>query len=267
MAQSSGSLHDVVVTALGIKKEKRAVGYSVSEVKGGSLTEVRNNSFVSGLEGRVAGVNVSGVAAGPNGASNVIIRGITSLTGNSQPLYILNGIPLVNNNYAQTDAQSGYGGRDGGDGIGDINPDDIENVSILKGAAATALYGYRGANGVIIITTKKGRAGQGLGVEVNSNYVLEDVIDETDFQTTYGQGYNGAKPINADDALGSMESSWGAVLDGSSTPQFDGVSRPYSNVAKGNMKRFYKEGQASTNTISLSKGFGEDGTHVFLQAI
>jgi TonB-linked SusC/RagA family outer membrane protein len=203
------------------------------------------------------------VGAGPNSASNVVIRGITSMTGNNQPLYVLNGIPLVNNNYATTDVGGGYGGKDGGDGIGDINPDDIENISILKGAAATALYGYRGSNGVILITTKKGRTGEGLGVEINSNFVTQNVIDETDFQTMYGQGYGNFKPINGDDALGSMESSWGALLDGSLTPQFDGVSRPYSAVAKGNMARFYKQGQSATNTISFSKGFGDDGATRF----
>ena len=162
------------------------------------------------------------------------------MTGNNQPLYVLNGIPLVNNNYATTDVQSGYGGKDGGDGIGDINADDIETISVLKGAAATALYGYRGANGVVLITTKKGKRYQGIGIEINSNYVLENVIDETDFQKVYGQGYNGAKPINADDALGSMESSWGASLDGSSVTQFDGVSRPYSAVCKRQSCRFYR---------------------------
>ncbi len=158
LSATSGALHDVVVTALGITRQRRALGYSVSEVKGGSITEARDNSFVNSLEGRVAGVNVSGVGAGPNSASNVVIRGITSMTGNNQPLYVLNGIPLVNNNYATTDVSTGYGGKDGGDGIGDINPDDIETISILKGAAATALYGYRGANGVVLITTKKGKA-------------------------------------------------------------------------------------------------------------
>lgn len=263
LSSAAGALHDVVVTALGIKKERRAVGYSVTEVKGSTLTEARENSFVNGLEGKIAGVNVSGVGAGPNSASNVIIRGITSMTGNNQPLYVLNGIPLVNNNYSTTDVQGGYGGKDGGDGISDINPDDIENISVLKGAAATALYGYRGSNGVILITTKKAKAGQGLGVEINSNYVLENVIDETDFQTVYGQGYNGAKPINTDDALGSMESSWGALLDGSLTPQFDGVSRPYSEAAKGNMKRFYKQGQVATNSIAFSKSFGDAGSTRF----
>jgi TonB-linked SusC/RagA family outer membrane protein len=259
MSQTSGTLHDVMVTALGITKAKRSVGYSVTEVKGNTITEARENSFVNSLEGRVAGVNVSGVGAGPNSASNVIIRGITSMTGSNQPLYVLDGIPLINNNYATTDVQTGYGGKDGGDGIGDINPDDIETISVLKGAAATALYGYRGANGVILITTKKGKSGNGIGIELNSNYVLENVIDETDFQQVYGQGYNGAKPVSADDALGSMESSWGAALDGSLTPQFDGVSRPYSAVAKGNLSRFYQTGQTATNTISFSKNFGDAG--------
>ncbi|HVW13684.1 MAG TPA: SusC/RagA family TonB-linked outer membrane protein [Mucilaginibacter sp.] len=254
---SSSELKEVVVTALGISKERRAIGYSVTEVKGSTLTEARENTFVNGLEGKVAGVNVSSVNAGPNSASNVVIRGITSMTGNNQPLYVVNGIPLVNNNYATTDVNTGYGGKDGGDGIGDINPDDIETISVLKGAAATALYGYRGANGVILITTKKGKAGEGLGVEINSNFVGQHVIDETDFQTVYGQGNNGAKPINAADALGSMESSWGAKMDGSEVYQFDGVKRPYREAAKGNLARFYTDGAEYTNTVSFSKGFSD----------
>lgn len=256
-------LKDVVVTALNVSKEKRAVGYSVSEVKGASITEARSNSFVNSLEGRVAGVNVSGVATGPNGATNVVIRGITSMTGNNQPLYVLNGVPLVNNNYATTDVQGGYGGKDGGDGIGDINPDDIENISILKGAAATALYGYRGSNGVVLITTKKGKSGDGLGVEINSNYVRETVIDYTDFQTVYGQGYNGAKPVSAIDALGSMESSWGAKMDGTKVYQFDGKKRAYSEAAKGNLGRFYQSGGNFTNSVAFSKGFGDAGATRF----
>jgi len=263
LEESTELLHDVVVTALNIPKEKRAVGYSVSQVQGASLTVNRDNSFVNGLEGRVAGVNVSGVATGPNGATNVIIRGITSMTGNNQPLYVVNGIPLVNNNYATTDVQGGYGGKDGGDGIGDINPDDIENISILKGAAATALYGYRGSNGVVLITTKKGKKEEGLGIELNTNFAWEQVLDETDFQTQYGQGYNEAKPVSAGDALGSMESSWGAHFDGKDAFQFDGVERPYEEAAKGNLSRFYKTGGDVTNTLSFSKGFGDDGNTRF----
>lgn len=256
LEQAEGQLNEVVVTALGVTKEKKALGYSVSEIKGSSITEARENSFVNSLEGRVAGVNVSGVASGPNGASNVIIRGISSMTGNNQPLYVLDGVPLVNNNYQAT-GNDGYGGKDGGDGIGDINPDDIENISILKGAAATALYGYRGANGVVLITTKRGKAGEGLGVEVNSNFVREDVIDETNFQNIYGQGYNEAAPVSAADALGSMESNWGAKLNGQEAYQFDGVKRPYSAVADGNLSRFYRPGGDFTNTVAFSKGFSD----------
>ncbi len=262
MQPSEDQLKEVVGTALGQTREKRALGYSISDVKGSSITEARENSFVNSLEGRVAGVNVSGVASGPNGSTNVIIRGITSLTGNNQPLYILNGIPLVNNNYQQT-GNDGYGGKDGGDGIGDINPDDIESMSILKGASATALYGYRGANGVVLITTKKGKSGDGLGVEINTNFVREDVIDETDFQNVYGQGYNQAAPISGADALGSMESNWGAKLNGAETYQFDGVKRPYSAEADGNLSRFYRAGGDLTNTVSFSKGFGDDGATRF----
>ncbi len=262
LEQAAEQLKDVVVTALNVNKQERSIGYSLTTVKGASITEARENSFVNSLEGRVAGVNVSGVASGPNGSTNVIIRGITSLTGNNQPLYVLNGIPLVNNSYQAT-GNDGYGGKDGGDGIGDINPDDIETMSILKGAAATALYGYRGANGVVLITTKKGKSGDGLGVEINSNYVRENVIDETDFQNEYGQGYNQAAPVSAADALGSMESNWGAKLNGKETYQFDGVKRPYSAVAQGNLSRFYRAGGNFTNTASFSKGFGDDGATRF----
>jgi TonB-dependent SusC/RagA subfamily outer membrane receptor len=260
---SQEQLRDVVVTALNIPKEERSIGYSETQIKGATLTEARENSFMNGLEGEVAGVNVSPVATGPNGATNVVIRGITSLTGSSQPLYVLNGIPMVNNNYNTTDVVGGYGGKDGGDGIGDINPDDIATISILKGAAATALYGYRGANGVVLITTKRGTGGDGVGIEFNSNFVWEQVIDNTNFQTEYGQGYNGVKPVSGADALGSMESSWGAPLDGSEVYQFDGVKRPYAEAAKGNLARFYQTGGNATNTVAFSKDFGDDNATRF----
>jgi TonB-linked SusC/RagA family outer membrane protein len=257
MELNGRQMNEVVVTALGIRKERRALGYSVTEVSGASLTQARENNVVNGLEGKVAGVNVSGVATGPGGSANVVIRGISSITGSSQPLYVVDGIPLTNTTHIFTD-RDGYGGTDGGDGIGSINPDDIETISILKGAAASALYGYRGSKGVILITTKSGKRGKGIGVDFNSNYVLERVIDNTDFQTTYGQGYAGLKPTSGADALSSGLSSWGAKLDGSSTPQFDGVSRPYSAV-KGNIHHFYRDGGNATNTIAFSKGFGDEG--------
>jgi len=262
LAQSAGQLNDVVVTALGIKRERRALGYSVTEVKGATLTEARETNFVNGLEGKVAGVNVSNVATGPGGSSNVVIRGISDITGSNQPLYVIDGIPMQNSTYSQTDVGGGYGGADGGDGTININPDDIETISILKGAAASALYGYRGSKGVILITTKSGKNAKGSGVELNSNYVLQNVIDNTDWQKQYGQGSDGIRATNGSDAFEFGLSSWGPKLDGSKVFQFDGVERPYSAVS-GNMGRFYKAGYAATNTISFSKSLGDDGSMRF----
>jgi TonB-linked SusC/RagA family outer membrane protein len=249
----------VVVTALGIKREKRSLGYSVTTVAGSSLTEARETNFVNGLEGKVAGVNVSNVATGPGGSANVVIRGVSDITGSNQPLYVIDGIPMQNGTYRQTDIGGGYGGADGGDGTININPDDIETISVLKGAAATALYGYRGSKGVVLITTKSGKSAKGSGVEINSNYVIQNVIDNTDWQKTYGQGSIGIKPVDGSDAFETGLSSWGAKLDGSMVFQFDGVQRPYSAVS-GNMKRFYKNGNAATNTVSFNKNLGDDGS-------
>ena len=256
---STEELKDVVVTALGIKREKRSLGYSVTTVSGSSLTEARETNFVNGLEGKVAGVNVSNVATGPGGSANVVIRGISDITGSNQPLYVIDGIPMQNSTYRQTDVGGGYGGADGGDGTININPDDIETISVLKGASATALYGYRGSKGVILIATKSGKNAKGAGVELNSNYVVQNVIDNTDWQKTYGQGSAGNKPMSGSEAFETGLSSWGAKLDGSSVFQFDGVQRPYSAVS-GNIGRFYKNGGAATNTLSFSKSLGDDGS-------
>ena len=255
---SVGQLKDVVVTALGIKRERRALGYSVTEVKGATLTEARETNFVNSLEGRVAGVNVSTVATGP-GSSNVVIRGISDITGSNQPLYVIDGIPMQNNTYSQTDVGGGYGGADGGDGTINVNPDDVESISILKGSAASALYGYRGSKGVILITTKSGKNAKGAGVELNSNFVTQNVIDNTDWQKIYGQGSQCIKPVSGDDAFEMGLSSWGPKLDGTPVYQFDGVKRPYSLVS-GNLGRFYKNGNAATNTVSFSKNLGDDGS-------
>lgn len=266
LQQSTGQLKEVVVTALGIKRERRALGYSVTEVKGSTLTEARETNFVNDLEGKIAGVNVSNVATGPAGSSNVVIRGISDLTGSNQPLYVVDGIPMTNTTYAQTDVGGGYGGADGGDGTININPDDIETITVLKGSAASALYGYRGSKGVILITTKSGKNARGSGVELNSNYVGQSVIDNTDWQKTYGQGSDGVKPVSGTDAFEMGLSAWGPKLDGSKVYQFDGVQRAYSLVT-GNMSRFYKAGFAATNTVSFSKNLNDDGACDFRQAI
>lgn len=243
-------LDEVVVTAFGIEKSKKALGYSVSQVDGDQFTESRAVNLGSSLTGKVAGVNVSAPSSGVAGSTRIQIRGGSSLTGEDQPLYVINGVPIDNT----TSGSAGlWGGNDGGDGLSAINPDDIESVSVLKGNAAAALYGFRGANGVILITTKSGKAREGVGVEFNSNFTLNMVDDQTEFQNEYGHGNNGLKPTNQASALENGQNSWGARLDGSNVVQFDGVERPYSDQGQG-LKDFYNTGHTWTNTIALSGG-------------
>ncbi|WP_215224039.1 SusC/RagA family TonB-linked outer membrane protein [Echinicola shivajiensis] len=250
LGQSEQDLKEVVVTALGIERDKEALGYSVSELEGKGFTEARETNVANGLAGKVAGVNVSNVASGPAGSSRVIIRGNTSLTQNNQPLYVIDGIPIDNSNLGSAGM---WGGRDQGDGIGNINPDDIENMTILKGNTAAALYGSRASNGVILITTKSGSSKQGLQLEVNSNFVVDKAINRLDTQREYGHGLNGQKPTTLAEALAGGDTAWGAKLDGSPVIQFDGVERPYS-YSGDNFDRFYETGHTFTNTIALSGG-------------
>lgn len=248
--EDSNQLSEVVVTALGIKKERKALGYSVSEVKGEELTQARENNIMNSLVGKVAGLNVSSVAGGVGASTNVNIRGISSISQTNQPLYVVNGIPMENNpNSAVGDQFDNV--ADLGDAIGNINPDDIETISVLKGAAASALYGSRGKAGVILITTKSGK---GNSIEFNSNYVLETVIDATNWQTVYGQGATGIKPDTKAAAFQAGQSSWGAKLDGSNVIQFDGVLRPYSSKPD-NIRNFYRTGATATNTVAFNRSF------------
>ena len=243
-------IDEVVVTALGIKRERKSLGYSVTELKGESLTQARDVNVLNSLVGKVAGLNVNSIAGGPGASSNVIIRGISSLTQTNQPLYVINGIPVENQPNGPAGGQYDNA-PDLGDAISNINPDDIENISVLKGAAASALYGYRAKAGVILITTKSGR---GNGIEFNSNYVAERVMDPTHWQYVYGQGQNNIKPATALVAFQSGQSSWGGKLDGSPVVQFDGVTRPYVAQRK-NVENFYRTGGTFTNTLAFNKSF------------
>ena len=190
LAISASKLDEVVVTALGISRDKKSVGYAIQEVGGAEVNKVKDANFMSSLSGKVAGVNIrqSGTMGG---SANVVIRGYKSLTGNNQALFVVDGIPISNQITNSGNQQTGRGGYDYGNAAMDINPEDIDKVSVLKGAAATALYGARAANGVILITTKKGTKRNGLGVSVTSGYTVGSVNPDTyvRYQNRYGAGY------------------------------------------------------------------------------
>ncbi len=244
------TLDEVVVTALGIKREKKALTYAVSEVGGEKLTQAREINVGNALAGRVAGVTSSGTSGGPGSSSRIVIRGNGSLNGENQPLYVVNGMPITNNNQGSAGT---FGGIDRGDGLASINPDDIESISVLKGGTAAALYGARAANGVILITTKSGKAQKGIGVEYNTNFTFQQAINLTDWQYEYGSGSLGAAPTTQAQAISSGRMSWGARLDGSPVIQPDGQTRPYS-AQKNNFKNFYQTGTNFVNTLALTGG-------------
>ncbi|MFT4698441.1 MAG: TonB-linked SusC/RagA family outer membrane protein [Flavobacteriaceae bacterium] len=273
------ALDEVVVTALGIKREAKALGYSLTKVDGDDLSTVKTGSAINSLQGRVAGVNISTSSSGAAGSSRVIIRGASSLTGNNQPLYVVDGIPIINNTNGSVVGPTNDGTGDGGDDISTINPDDIESISVLKGSSAAALYGSLASNGVIMITTKSGKGQQGFGIEYSSSYTFDKInTNLQDIQTTYGQGSNSLKPgyeydsggnpveisDQADaisDAFVSTLQSWGAPLDGSLVYNWDGVKRPYSYTGN-NLDKFYETGTTAVNSLALSKG-GDDYNYRF----
>lgn len=258
LVEDTKQLTEVVVTALGIKRERRALGYSVTQIAGETLTQARENNIANSLVGRVPGLDISSTSGGAGSATSVTIRGVSSINQTSQPLYVINGVPMENKpvGIGNKNPSGNSGGQwdnapDLGDAIGNLNPDDIESISVLKGAAASALYGYRAKAGVILITTKSGK---GNNIEFNSNYVAEQVMDRTDWQYVYGQGANGVKPTDGPSAAQVGGSSWGAKLDGTMVPQFDGVSRPYV-AQRDNVKNFYRMGGSWTNTLAFNKSF------------
>jgi|WetSurMetagenome_2_1015567.scaffolds.fasta_scaffold17175_2 TonB-linked SusC/RagA family outer membrane protein len=250
LSEESLTLNEVVVTALGIKREKKALTYSVSEIGGEAFSKAIEINLGNALSGRVAGVTASGTTGGPAASSRVIIRGNGSLNGDNQPLYVVNGMPITNSNPGSAGT---YGGIDRGDGLSSINPDDIASISVLKGGTAAALYGSRAANGVILITTKSGRAQKGIGIQYNTSYTYDQVINLLDWQYEYGSGGGGIAPTTQTGAIAFGRTSWGAKLDGSQVIQPDGELRPYS-AQKNNVKNFYQSGSTFTNSIAFEGG-------------
>ncbi|MBC7923422.1 MAG: SusC/RagA family TonB-linked outer membrane protein [Ferruginibacter sp.] len=260
------TLSEVVVTALGIKREAKTLGYATATVAPEQITTNRTANFMNALQGKIAGVNITSLGTGPAGTSKVRIRGQSSFGGQNNPLIVLNGVPIDNTNFGINPGNLGSDGAtanrgtfnnsDGGDGLSSINPDDIESMTVLKGATAAALYGSRAKDGVIMINTKSRGSGQGIGVEWNSNFVVDTPLDFTDFQYEYGQGENGIRPTAANPTSGVW--SFGERFQpGMTQVLFGGVTVPYEPV-RNRIRNFYRDGSTWTNTVTLSAG-GERG--------
>lgn len=248
-ADSVHLLKEVVITALGIEKDNQKVGYALTTISGSSIARARESNMIMALQGRVAGLNITGVNGGPGSAARVLIRGVSSMTAAS-PLFIVNGVPIDN---SVRGSATEYGGADYGDGISNINPDDIETITILKGSAASALYGARAANGVILINLKGGGENTKAKLEYNTNLSFDVPVNSTDFQYTYGQGAQNKRPNDQYNAISTSLLSWGEVMDGKLSPQVDGSMRPYAPV-KNNIQTFYRTAPAFINTLSLVGG-------------
>lgn len=270
------SLGEIVVTALGIEKSTKSLGYSTAKVNSDELSINRTPNVMNALQGKVAGVSISALGTGPGGTSKIRIRGQSSISGQNNPLIVVNGVPIDNTNFGTNPnnlgsdgslgVRGGGGGNgntsDGGDGLQSINPDDIQSMTILKGAAAAALYGSRAKDGVIMITTKTKGESRGIGITYNMNYTNEAPLDFTDYQYEYGQGENGVRPTTANPNSGQW--SFGERFQpGMTQILFDGVEVPY--VPQRNIiKKFFRNGQNLTNTITLSSGSDKGGFNLSL---
>ena len=265
MAPSDVTLDEVVVTALGIKRDERSLGYSVQEISGENTSYVRDQNVVSALSGKIAGVQVSSASgASLGGSANIRIRGANSLTG-GQPLFVVDGTPISNGNFSAS-----YRGLDFGNLAQDINPDDIESISVLKGPSATALYGNRAANGVVLITTKSGNSRRGIGVDVNSSVTFENVYILPNYQNEYGGGYTQDFIKYTDPVDGKEYNTLNYAADESWGPKMDGTMyRPWWSWYPGtadygteipmqaqpdNVRNFFETGLTYNNSVSLSGG-------------
>ena len=251
----------IVVTALGVTRAEDQLGYAVESVEAGQLEDLNAVNVGNTLAGRVAGLTVDQAGSGPGGSSRLILRGSSSLNKNNQALIVLDGIPINN---TQFQPAGRFGGFDFGDGITNLDPNNIESASVLKGPSAAALYGTRGGNGVIEITTKKGQAQEeGIGVSYRSTLTVEEPtvwIDE-EFQNTYGRGTGGTLPADANGQLfipSGTETSFGPRMEGQSVRRFNGEIGPYS-PQEDNVRDFYDTGTTLTNSVGFSGG-NDNGT-------
>ena len=244
-------LEGTVVTALGITREKKTLGYAIQDVKGDALLESRESNLANALTGKVAGVSIVRSSNGPGASSRIVLRGNNSLTSLNQPLIVVDGVPMdnfvgaSNNDFWNPSA-------DMGSGLQDINPEDVESMTVLKGASAAALYGSRAGNGVILITTKKGRQNPGLGITVTGTVAFTTEFTRPQMQSEYGQG-----------TLGNFDNtsvlSWGPKITGQSVTKWDGTST--SLEAFDNVKGFFNTGITDTENVTFSQQYGKTGIY------
>ena len=256
-------LSGVVVTALGIKRSEKSLGYAASSIKAQDITEVRSADVVSALQGKVAGVTISNTSSDPGASTSVIVRGYSSLAGSNQPLFVIDGVPMVNEAINSSDELNHN--YDFGNGANAINPDDVDDMTILRGAAATALYGSRAANGVIMITTKKGKKREkGLGVTYNGGIQFSNVARLVEMQNMYGQGASGEHV---------------AIENGSWGPRFDGVERVWGRVydnsqmvksykaVKNNIRDYFDTGVTFNNSVAFDGATDKSDYYVALSNV
>jgi TonB-linked SusC/RagA family outer membrane protein len=254
LTQEQNVLSEVVVTALGISKEKKSLGYTTQSLKGKELVETKETNFLNSLTGKLAGVRITN-SQGDMGSSRIVIRGETSIAGNNQPLFVVDGVPVDNSQLSTVGGSPAS--RDFKNAIADLNPQDIESLSVLKGPNAAALYGSRAAHGVVLITTKSGKSQKGLGITVSSGLTISQVATLPSFQNSFGQGSNGkfsyvdGKGGGVNDGV---DESWGPKLDGRLIPQFYSNGEAVPFVANpDNVKDFFNTGLTYDNSISIAK--------------
>jgi TonB-linked SusC/RagA family outer membrane protein len=262
LSQSATVLEDVVVTALGIRKDKKALGYAFADVKGDELTTNRDVNFINSISNKIAGVNISQTAGGAGTSSRIVIRGVKSLSTESQPLIVVDGVPLDNS----SDGATWLGGLDYGNSLMNISPDDIETMSVLKGPNAAALYGSRAATGVILITTKRGTSKDQLRVTLNSNFMFDRAYLVADYQNKYGAGFGGGiqkqKLSESQAELYGVDSAYYYYSYGSWGPKLDGEMEVLNwngefvklTPQPDNVKDYFEKGYTITNSVAIEKG-------------
>ncbi len=245
------NLDEVVVTALGIKRDKKALGYSVQNVDGSSMQDASSMNPLVGLSGKASGLNVISSGNGPGGSTQVLVRGVSSLTGDNGALFVVDGVPVSSGGGA---SGGQFGGFDYGSGANNINPSDVESISVLNGGAAAALYGSRGQNGVIMITTKKGSRDKGVGVSLSSSFEVSNPLIKPDLQNEYAQGSNGKY-----DALSYR--SWGAKMNGQTVTNFLNQEQVLSVNNQHPYDTFLNTETTWNNTVTINKRDDKNGIY------